>query len=64
MWAALGKLILGVLSHVLTLWLARKSGKDAQRADQAEATIDEAARANAPITDADRERVREKYRRD
>lgn len=64
MWRALGKFLLGLVSNLLTVWLAKNAGKAEQRADQAEAVLDEAARANAPITDSDRERVREKYRRD
>jgi hypothetical protein len=46
------------------LWIMRKAGKDSVRADTAEKVIEQVSKANAPIADADIQRVSERYRRD
>lgn len=44
--------------------MARKSGKDAARADAATEALKDVTNANAPATPAELERVRHDYQRD
>ena len=46
-----------------TLWMARKAGKDEVRADAAEKAIAKATEANRPVTDAERARVVQLFKR-
>ena len=61
-WLAVGTAALAVLG--VLLWGARKGGKDAVRADNAEDSLAEIRKATAPVSDDDLKRVRDKYRRD
>jgi len=60
LWAVLGifVLIAGLL------WRTKKAGRDQVRADNAEKSLETVSKANAPFSDPDLQRVREKWRRD
>lgn len=58
------KLVLGILGKLLPLLMAWKAGKDDERADTAEKTVETIDRVTAPVSDDERERVRSRYRRD
>lgn len=60
LWAGLA--ILGVIAGLL--WRAKKAGKDTVRAEVAEDALEKISKANAPFSDPDLQRVREKWRRD
>lgn len=58
-------LILATLAIVAAvLWYARRAGVDKQRAASAEETLDDITDANRAVTDAERDKLRKKYRRD
>jgi hypothetical protein len=61
-WLAIGTAALAVLAALL--WGARRGGKDAVRSEAAEKTLEQIREATAPASDADIERVRQRYRRD
>ena len=64
MWDGIAKFLVGIFDKLLTIFIARQSGKDSARADSAERTIEVVRDVNRPADDAELERVRDKYRRE
>lgn len=57
MWAGIAKAVLGFFANLLTLWLVRQGGRDDERADNAEKTLETVERVTAPVSDDERERL-------
>lgn len=56
---------LGLVVFVgLMLWRAKKTGQAVERGKTAEKALETISKANAPFSDPDLQRVREKWRRD
>ena len=64
MWDGIAKFLVGIFDKLLTVFIARQSGKDAARADSAERTIEVVRDVNRPAGDDELGRVRDKYRRE
>lgn len=52
------------LAFLALFLFGRRAGKDAVKAKAAEESLDEIRKANAPLSDPELERVRNKWRRD
>lgn len=61
-WLIVGTVALIVFAAIL--WNAKKAGKDSVKAKAAKESLDEIRKANAPLHDADLERVRKRWRVD
>ena len=61
---ALVRGLVKLLTWIGTIFLIRKGGKDSARAESAEKTLDVVRDINRPVGDAERDELRDRYRRD
>jgi hypothetical protein len=64
MWLKLIGPVLKFIQWLGTILVMKKAGRDAERADNSEKTLETASRVTQPLSDPELQRVREKWRRD